>query len=86
LDLLANYQTKYYEIVVVGENASEKVKELNQVYLPGKLIAGSTNSGSSPLLEGRYLEGKTFIYVCVNNTCKRPVTETNLALKLIEGQ
>lgn len=86
LDLLANYQTQYYEIVVVGENASEKVKELNQVYLPGKLIAGSTKSGSSPLLEGRYLEGKTFIYVCVNNTCKRPVTETNIALKLLEGQ
>ena len=84
LDLLTNYQSQYYEIVVVGDDAMEKIKEINQVYIPGKLIAGSTKPGSSPLLEGRYLEGKTFIYVCVNNTCKLPVTDTVLALKLID--
>jgi hypothetical protein len=84
LDLLSNYQSNYYEIVVVGENALEKINEINREYLPSKLIAGSTKPGTSPLLEGRYLAGKTFIYVCVNNTCKLPVTETSVALKLIE--
>ena len=84
LDLLSNYQSDYYEIVVVGENALEKINEINQEYLPGKLIAGSTKPGTSPLLEGRHLEGKTFIYVCVNNTCKLPVTETAKALELLK--
>ncbi|MEL6811129.1 MAG: thioredoxin domain-containing protein [Bacteroidota bacterium] len=84
LDLLSHYQSKYFEIVVVGENALEKVNELNQSYIPGKLVAGSTKPGNMPLLKGRYLEGKTFIYVCVNNTCKLPVTETTMALELLK--
>jgi len=84
LDLLTNYQSPFYEIVVVGDRAHEKVKDLNQQYLPGKLIAGSTKPGTAPLLKGRYLEGKTYIYVCVNNTCKLPVTEVDAALKLLK--
>ncbi|NND61729.1 MAG: hypothetical protein HKN48_00895, partial [Flavobacteriaceae bacterium] len=52
-------------------------------YFPGKLIAGSTESGELPLLKGRFQKGKTFIYVCVNNTCKLPVTETQQALDLM---
>lgn len=83
LDLLSNYQTKFYEIVVVGDNALEIVSEINQNYIPNKLIAGSTTAIKSPLLEGRYLEGETYIYVCVNNTCKLPVKETHKALELI---
>lgn len=83
LSLLSYHQSDYYEIVVVGDEAPQRIKEINQVYFPGKLVAGSTKPGSSPLLKGRYLEGKTFIYVCVNNTCKLPVTDTKAAMKLL---
>ncbi|WP_186992096.1 thioredoxin domain-containing protein [Constantimarinum furrinae] len=84
LDLLSNYQTKYYEVVIVGEKASEKISEINSRYIPNMLIAGSTSESDSYLLEGRYSEGKTLIYVCVNNTCKLPVTETEKALESIK--
>ena len=84
LDLLSNYQSNYYEIVVVGDEAHEKIKEINQTYLPGKLIAGSTTPGELPLLKGRHLEGKTFMYVCVDNTCKLPVTSTKTAMDLLK--
>ena len=81
LDLLANYQSGYFEVVIVGNNALNKSKELNNHYIPNKLIAGSTRSGNAPLLEGRYVENETLIYVCVNNTCKLPVRETADAIK-----
>lgn len=84
LDLLSNYQSNYYEIVVVGEEAHEKIREINKIYLPRKLIAGSTKPGKSPLLEGRHLEGKTFIYVCVDNTCKLPVSSVKAAMDLLK--
>ncbi|MDC8005780.1 thioredoxin domain-containing protein [Aureisphaera galaxeae] len=84
LDLLAHYQSKYYEIVVVGTEAQSKLKELNKNYLPNTLIAGSDTAGELPLLKGRFLDNKTLIYVCVNNTCKLPVTETEAALKLLK--
>ena len=84
LDLLSNYQSNYYEIVVVGDEAHDKIREINKIYLPGKLIAGSTKPGESPLLKGRHLEGKTFIYVCVDNTCKLPVSSTKTAMDLLK--
>ncbi len=83
LNLLENYRTKYYEIVVVGDEANSKVEELNRNFLPGSLIAGSTAQGELPLLKGRYQPGRTLIYVCVNNTCKLPVQETSKALELM---
>jgi uncharacterized protein YyaL (SSP411 family) len=83
LDLLANYQSKFYEIVVVGEDASEKIKEINQYYIPNKLIAGSSKESDGYLIEGRYVEGETFIYVCMNNTCKLPVKDTQKAIESI---
>jgi len=83
LDLLANYQYNFFEVVVVGDQAVEKVSELNNKYLPQILIAGSKTAKKSPLLELRYLEGETLIYVCVNNACKLPVSEVNEAIKLL---
>ena len=85
MDLLSSYKSKYYEIVVVGKNANEKVKELNRTYLPNKLVAGGISESNSPLLERRYVEGETLIYVCVNNTCKLPVTEISTALESIKA-
>ncbi|MGK0386131.1 MAG: hypothetical protein ACI849_000738 [Patiriisocius sp.] len=84
LDLLANFQNSYYEIVVVGEDAQEKIKNIHQYYLPNKLVAGSTTNGNSPLLEKRYIENETFIYVCVNNACKLPETEVPKAIAPIK--
>lgn len=84
LDLLANYQNKYYEIVAVGGDALSKINDINTQYIPNKLIAGSTSKSNSYLLEGRYVEEDTFIYVCVNNACKLPVREAEKALELLK--
>lgn len=83
LQLLANYQDKFYEIVVVGEDAPDKITAINKMYLPNAMIAGSKKAEDLPLLKGRHVAGKTFIYVCVNNTCKLPVQEVEDAIKLM---
>ena len=46
LDLLSNYQSNFYEVVVVGNQASEKINTINKHYLPNILIAGSTNNSN----------------------------------------
>ncbi len=84
LDLLMNYQDNYYEIVTVGDQAASILADLNSRYIPNKLIAGSDQASQAYLLEGRYVPGKTFIYVCVNNACKLPVQEVEAALDLLE--
>lgn len=84
IDLLANYRFPFYEVVVVGSDAEDTMQELLGLYLPNELFAGSTEAEDLPLLESRYVEGKTFIYVCVNNSCKLPVESVSNALKLLE--
>ncbi|MEZ4858863.1 MAG: thioredoxin domain-containing protein [Flavobacteriaceae bacterium] len=84
MDLLLHFQSKYYEIVVVGENASQLISELNSQYIPNKLIAGATESSTLSLLKERFVPGRTLIYVCINNTCKLPVEDVSKAMELLE--
>ena len=85
LDLTENYKNKYYEIVIVGKDANSKIKELNTSYLPNALVAGSSKESTKPLLKYRYIDDETLIYVCVNNSCKLPVSEASEALKLLNN-
>lgn len=81
LDLLANFQNKFYEVVIVGKDVSEKVKEFNNHYLPNIIIAGSSIENNAPLFKNRYVPDETFIYICVNNACNLPITETTIAIE-----
>ncbi|MGB0948617.1 MAG: thioredoxin domain-containing protein, partial [Marinirhabdus sp.] len=83
-DLLGNYKNNYYEIVAVGPAASAKIAELNKTYLPNALVTGSTKESKRYLLQGRYPNNKTLIYVCVNNACKLPVTTVAQAMELLQ--
>lgn len=75
IDLMLNYTGQYYEVAVSGQNALQKVKELETHYLPNTLIAGSAKDSTIPLLEGRFLPNETYIYVCVEGACKMPETD-----------
>jgi uncharacterized protein YyaL (SSP411 family) len=84
LSLLLDYQKPFYEIVVVGPEAPQKLAEIQSEYLPNILTTGSTKNDSTPLLQQRYVAGETLIYVCVNNACKLPETEVKNAINPIK--
>jgi len=81
LNLYTNYLGEFYEVAVVGENARAKLVKLNALYIPNKLIAGSTKISNLPLLEDRYNNDKTLIYICVDSACQLPVSNSSSALK-----
>jgi len=85
LDLLLNFTQPYYEIIVVGPEADERLRELEKQYIPNALLAASTIKSESEIFKGRYLENETLIYVCVNNACKLPVSSVSEALKLLKN-
>jgi uncharacterized protein YyaL (SSP411 family) len=72
-----------FEVVIIGETARTKIKELNSYFLPDIVVSGSISHSTLPLLNDRYVEGKTLIYICSNNTCKMPVEEISEALKML---
>lgn len=75
----------FFEIAIAGKKAEEKRKELSNQYLPNKIIAGTAKQFSKlSLLENRFTENKTFIYVCENYTCRMPVESPEEALKLLK--
>ena len=87
----ANYATlmlkqvsPYYEIAIVGEDAHDKTMEMNTRYNPNTLFIGSFKESNLELLEGKYVEGTTMIYVCENKVCQLPTTEIKQALKQIK--
>lgn len=83
LDLMLNYTNPFYEVAIVGNEASRKISELNKNYIPNKIIAGSISENNLPLLANRYLPDQTLIYVCIDNACKLPVSKVDDAIKLI---
>ena len=87
----ANYATlmlkqvsPYYEIAIVGEDAHDKTMEMNTRYNPNTLFIGSFKESNLELLEGKYMEGTTMIYVCENKVCQLPTAEIKQALKQIK--
>lgn len=83
LNLYLNYSNPYYEIAISGPNAIGKLNELNKNYLPNILIAGSGSNSDLPILENKFNNEQTYIYVCVEGSCKLPVTEVSASLKQI---
>lgn len=74
----------FYEVAIVGKDSEKLRVELEQYFIPTKLIIGAKVESKLPLLEGKYVEGKTMIYVCKNKTCQYPVSSVEEALKQLQ--
>jgi uncharacterized protein YyaL (SSP411 family) len=68
------------EVAIIGAEAVSKNYFLQKNYSPGSLFLGSDRAEDLPLLDGKYVAGKTMIYVCSNKVCRRPVEDAELAL------
>jgi uncharacterized protein YyaL (SSP411 family) len=72
-----------YEVAVTGPEAETVRKELENNYIPNKIILGGTK-GSLPLLQDKF--GKsTQIFVCIDKTCGLPANNTADALKQMQA-
>lgn len=74
------------EIVVCGETALYLRSQICKTYLfPGTLLAGCIKHENISLTNARLIKGKTLIYVCVNNTCRLPVSSVDEAMDLMNS-
>jgi uncharacterized protein len=66
------------EIAVVGNNAFEKVLQINELFLPNKIVMVSVEEDNTlPLLTGKSNKDDTYIYLCQNYACKMPIKTVN---------
>jgi uncharacterized protein len=73
----------FYQIAIAGADASSILREVMANYLPAAVVASSSTPSEMPLFEGRYSEGKTLIYPCIDNSCMLPVESAPELIKLI---
>jgi uncharacterized protein YyaL (SSP411 family) len=74
------------EIAIVGPDAQAYRQEIDQMYYPNKVLAGTVGESQMPLLENREaINGQTTLYVCFNRTCQLPVHTVNEAMAQAMG-
>ncbi|MET3979549.1 uncharacterized protein YyaL (SSP411 family) [Mucilaginibacter sp. UYP25] len=72
-----------YEVAITGNNAEVKRIEMEQNYIPNKIILGGKD-GSLPLLAEKF-SSDTRIFICRDKTCGIPVNNISEALKQINN-
>lgn len=83
--LVMELSGSFQEIVIIGPQAYEMAREINNKFIPNKIIAASKESSElSPFEHKTMIDGKTTIYVCFNKSCKRPVTTVEEALAQVK--
>ena len=68
------------EIVIAGPDAITKNLEMQKNYFPQNLYLGSVEQENLPLMAGKLIKDKTYIYACINRTCKKPVETVREAI------
>jgi uncharacterized protein YyaL (SSP411 family) len=72
-----------YEIAITGSEAENYRKEVENKYIPNKIMLGGTK-GSLPLLRDKF-GAQTQIFICRDKTCGLPANSSAEALKQIEA-
>lgn len=75
---------RVYEIIIMGKDALQKNKKLQQTFLPTSILMGGTREDNLPLVQDKLLLNKTLIYVCTKKYCKKPVEEVSEALMQVQ--
>ncbi|MBM3444284.1 MAG: thioredoxin domain-containing protein [Bacteroidetes bacterium] len=82
--LLLEIQQETYEVVVLGEDAPQKARELMRQFVPNKvvLVAQELLPGY-PLLAGRQPTVPSTFFACKNQVCMQPVHSSEQALEML---
>ncbi|MGY8965620.1 MAG: thioredoxin domain-containing protein, partial [Flavobacteriales bacterium] len=70
--LITKEAFSYKEVVIVGPEAQNTNREIQQNYLPNVLFQISDKPSELPLLKDRFFKKETLIYVCEDKVCLRP--------------
>jgi uncharacterized protein YyaL (SSP411 family) len=84
MQLQLHFVFPFREVVIVGNSVDKTRAGFRKHYLPNQIFAGSPGPSDLPLIENRFVENKTLIYVCENNTCELPVENAKAAVERLE--
>jgi len=75
-----------FEVSIVGEKSLEFNETLNKYFLPNSIIIGSVSESKLPLLQHKFIENKTCIYICKDKVCQLPICDLNEAIIILNDR
>jgi uncharacterized protein YyaL (SSP411 family) len=82
-NLMLKLTESYFEVVISGEQAHEKFLKMQNSFYPNVVWAISSEKNNLPLFKGRFVPGKTLIYICREGACQLPVEDPAEAIKML---
>ena len=70
----------------MGPDSDANRSQLMTMFSPNIYFMGSDAQSELPLLEGKFVEGANYIYVCKSSMCKFPVETVEEAIVLLEKE
>jgi uncharacterized protein len=84
--LAINIAVGINEIAIIGTTMIPLLKEMLLHYVPNKILQATNQVSSLPLLSKKPVFEKTFLYLCLNSTCKFPYDTTAEVIGVIKKQ
>lgn len=75
LDLGLNYSGENRELAICSAEAKTYCQEINGLYIPNIVLAGTQKNSTLPFLKDRYTNEKNLFYICQNKTCQMPLSD-----------
>jgi uncharacterized protein YyaL (SSP411 family) len=86
LDCFLNYDHEATELAICSKGAIDYAREVNKIYSPQLLIAGTRQKSSLPFLENRFTEDESLFYLCKNRSCQLPSNNFSTICKELKLQ
>jgi uncharacterized protein YyaL (SSP411 family) len=74
----------YHTIAITGEECLEKAARIRKMFHPNLLICGSKEESDLPILQNRFIEGETMMYLCTGKECRLPTSDVEEVWKQLE--
>jgi uncharacterized protein len=75
----------FYTMVICGPEARSGLTEINSLYNPGIIVAGSVREVDEiPVFRNRFMEKRTLYYPCSMGNCKMPAEDLRAALEQVK--
>jgi len=82
-NLILKKTEPFYEVAIVGTKAADLLQEMNTSFHPNVIWVFSKEESDIPILKGRFISGKTLIYVCKDGVCQLPLEDKKKALEKV---
>jgi hypothetical protein len=82
--LLIHHLANFYEVAIIGKDNKSAQNSLMQEYIPNKIVVTSKNESTLEILKNRFVENKTYLYVCTNKTCNQPTESFTAAIEQLK--